>query len=188
MLLPVGPGEPRTLNIQGIQKIENGTSHFLSDGKHITLNAHEPGQAVRCYEVDVDTGNLSPLTPEGVTCSSVSPDRRLLFGRDGTTYRIYPTSSVGTPKPIFSLDPGVTALQWSEDGSSIYAYREAELPAKIYKINLKTGARTPIQELQPGTTAGLVTIRPVVVTRDGSRFAYSYYQVLSALYEISGLK
>ena len=31
-------------------------------------------------------------------------------------------------------------------------------------------------------------IAPVVVTRDGSRFAYSYYQVFSVLYVISGLR
>jgi hypothetical protein len=28
----------------------------------------------------------------------------------------------------------------------------------------------------------------VVVTRDGSRFAFSYYQVISGLYVISGLQ
>jgi hypothetical protein len=41
--------------------------------------------------------------------------------------------------------------------------------------------------LQPGTTTGVVNIAPLVVTRDGSRFAYSYYQVFSVLYLISGL-
>jgi len=45
-----------------------------------------------------------------------------------------------------------------------------------------------IQELQPETTVGVVTIAPVVVTRDGSRSAYSYYQVFSVLYLISGLR
>ncbi len=35
---------------------------------------------------------------------------------------------------------------------------------------------------------GVANIAPVVVTRDGSRFAYSYYQVSSVLYLISGLR
>jgi hypothetical protein len=53
---------------------------------------------------------------------------------------------------------------------------------------LVTGAKTLIQELQPGTATGVVTIAPVVVTRDAARFAYSYYQVFSVLYLISGLR
>ena len=55
-----------------------------------------------------------------------------------------------------------------------------QIPTKVYKVNLAnrqkdcgTGYCTPKQ------TAGLVYIAPVVVTRDGSRFAYSYYQVFS---------
>jgi hypothetical protein len=34
----------------------------------------------------------------------------------------------------------------------------------------------------------VVLIAPVVVSRDGSRFAYGYYQVFSVLYVISGLR
>jgi len=58
----------------------------------------------------------------------------------------------------------------------------------VYKLNLLTGEKTAVQKLQPETTAGLVSISPVVATRDGSRFAYSYYQVFSVLYLISGLR
>jgi hypothetical protein len=58
----------------------------------------------------------------------------------------------------------------------------------VYKVNLVTGKKTLIRELQPTTTTGVVYIAPVVVARDGSRFAYSYYQVSSVLYLISGLR
>jgi len=53
---------------------------------------------------------------------------------------------------------------------------------------LLTGKKTVIQELQPPTSTGVVNIAPVVVTRDASRSAYSYYQVLSVLYLISGVR
>ena len=58
----------------------------------------------------------------------------------------------------------------------------------MYKVNLFSGEKTLIKELQPGTATGVVNIAPVVVTRDGSRFAYSYYQIFSVLYVISGLR
>lgn len=58
----------------------------------------------------------------------------------------------------------------------------------MYKVNIVSGEQTKVRELQPDTTTGLVSIAPVVVTRDGSRFAFSYYQVKSGLYVISGLQ
>ena len=63
-----------------------------------------------------------------------------------------------------------------------------QIPTKVYKVNLVTGEKTLVQELQPETNVGVVSIAPVVMNRDGSRFAYSYYQVLSVLYLISGLR
>jgi hypothetical protein len=57
----------------------------------------------------------------------------------------------------------------------------------VYKVNLTTGEKTLIQELQPETTVGVINVAPVVMSRDGSRFAYSYHQVFSVLYLISGL-
>ena len=54
-------------------------------------------------------------------------------------------------------------------------------PTKVYKVNLVTGEKTLVQELQPDSTVGVVFISPVVMTRDASRFAYSYYQVSSLI-------
>jgi hypothetical protein len=79
-------------------------------------------------------------------------------------------------------------VQWSEDNSSIYGYRKGEFPARVYQVNLATGKTTTIQELRPESSTGVVSVAPVVVNRDASRFAYSYYQVFSVLYIISGLK
>jgi hypothetical protein len=58
----------------------------------------------------------------------------------------------------------------------------------VYRVNLPTGQKTLIQELRPETSVGVVKIAPVVMSRDGSRFAYSYSQVSSVLYLISGLR
>jgi hypothetical protein len=90
--------------------------------------------------------------------------------------------------PIPGLDPDFLPVQWSEDNFAVYGYLSGEIPMKVYKLNLVTGEKTVVQKLQPETTAGLVSISPVVATRDGSRFAYSYYQVFSVLYLISGLR
>ncbi|MGA9508927.1 MAG: WD40 repeat domain-containing serine/threonine protein kinase [Candidatus Sulfotelmatobacter sp.] len=186
-LYPIGPGQPRTIPVTGLERIYNGSSHFLADGKRITINGNERGHAVRCYFVDLESGKLTPVTPEGVTGGLVSPDGRYIIANNGPVAAVYPIAG-GPPRPIPGFEPGLIPVQWSEDDSALYGYLPGQIPTKVFKINLATGEKTLIQELQPETNAGLVSIAPVVVSRDGSRFAYSYYQVFSVLYVISGLR
>jgi eukaryotic-like serine/threonine-protein kinase len=185
-LLPVGPGQPRLIPITGLERIDNGNSRFLADGKRITLNGNEPGHGVRCYLVNLDGGKPIPITPEGVTGGLVSSDGQYIVANNGPTAAVYPVAG-GSPRPIPDLEPGFIPLRWSEDNSALYGYRSGKIPTPVFKVDLITGKTTLVQNLQPDTTAGLVLIKPVVVTHDGSRFAYSYYQVFSVLYVISGL-
>ena len=68
-----------------------------------------------------------------------------------------------------------------------YGYHFGEFPSKVYKVEITTGKETLVKELKPGVPAGVVLVAPVIATRDGKRFAYSYNQTLSLLYLISGL-
>jgi serine/threonine protein kinase len=186
-LVPLGPGQTRAIAAPGLEQIYNGSAHFLADGKRITVNANEPGHGARCYVLDLNGGKPVPITPEGITGGLVSPDEQfVLRANDAGVVALYPIAG-GAPHPIPDLETGFIPLQWSEDSSSVYGYRPGQVPTKVYKVNLVTGEKTVVQELQPETTTGVVSIAPVVVTRDGSRFAYSYYQVFSRLYVISGL-
>jgi serine/threonine protein kinase/Tol biopolymer transport system component len=188
MLLPIGPGQPRMVPVSGLERIENGNSRFLADGKTITLNGNQPGHGVRCYLVSVDDGKLTPITPEGITSGLVSPDGKYMIRANGAGgVAVYPIAG-GAPRVVPNLAPGFIPIQWSGDEASVYGYREGQVPTAVYQVNLMTGQQTIIQELQPATLKGVVLIAPVVVSRDGSRFAYSYYQVLSVLYVISGLR
>ena len=185
-LVPVGPGQPRTIATPGLEHIQNGNVHFLGDGKHITLIANEAGHGDRTYLIDFEGGKPIPVTPEGITSGLISPDGQYIVRADDAGVAVYPTAG-GAPHAIPLLEPGFIPIQWSEDNSSVYGYLRGPIPTKVYKVNLVTGEKTLIQELQPETNAGVVYIAPVVMTRDGSRFAYSCYQVSSVLYLISGL-
>ncbi len=185
-LIPMGAGQPRTIDIPGLN-LQNGIAQFLGDGKRITFDASEPGHGVRTYVADLEGGKPIPITPEGVTGGLVSPDGRYIFrSNQAGVGAVYPTTGGGAPRVIPNLEPNFIPIQWSEDNASIYGYLSGQVPAKAYKVNVVTGKRILLRELQP-EKSGVVTIAPVVVTRDGSRFAYSYYQVLSVLYLISGL-
>ena len=185
-LVPIGSGQARNISVPGLD-IKTGYAHFLADGKHIALNATEPGHAVRTYLVDIEGGKPVPITPEGITGGSVSHDGRWIFRAGDTKVgAVYPTAGDGPLHLIPDLDPKFIPIRWSEDNSSVYGYISGQVPTKVYKVNVATGSKVLLRELQPEKT-GVVTLAPVVVSRDGSRFAYSYYEVLSVLYLISGL-
>ncbi|MGA7220550.1 MAG: protein kinase [Candidatus Sulfotelmatobacter sp.] len=187
-VIPIGPGQARTINISGLENINNGTAHFLADGKHITISGNEPGHGVRCYLIDLDGGKPKPITPEGVGIALVSPDgQHLLRSNSAHETAVYPMSG-GEPHPIPNLWPGFFPLRWSQNSTDFYAYRPGYIPAEVLQINSITGEKRIVQDLQPETLSGVVSIAPVVISRDGSRFAYSYYQLFSVLYLISGLR
>ena len=187
-LVPVGPGQPRMIATPGLERIQNGSAHFLADGKRITLDASEPGHGVRTYLLDLEGGKPTPITPEGIIGGLISPNGRNIFRvNQAGGVAVYATSG-GAPRIIPGLEPNLVPIQWSQDSSSVYAYLRGEVPTKVYRVDLVTGKKTLIQELLPPTNMGVANIAPVVVTRDGSRFAYSYYQVSSVLYLISGLR
>jgi eukaryotic-like serine/threonine-protein kinase len=187
-LLPIGAGQPRTLNVSGLQHIHNGWARFLPDGHMISIIGDETGHAPRCYLVDVATGHAKPVTPESVLCGPSAPDGRQIIGKStSNVISVYPVDG-GAPKLIPNLAPNFVPVQWSEDGSSLYGYHAGEIPSRVYRVAFASGKETPVQEFRPGVPAGVVTVAPVVASRDGKKFAYSYNQTLSVLYLISGLR
>ena len=187
-LLPIRAGQPRPVAIDGLEHIQGGFARFLADGHRLILNGNEPGHTARCYVLDLSGAKPEAITPEGVLCGPSSPDGRFVIGvGSNPVAAIYPVAG-GPGRPIPKIDTTFRPVQWSENGVFLYGYRPGELPSKIYKFEIATGKQSVIQELRPGVPAGVVTVSPVVVSRDGTRFAYNYNQTLSVLYLIRGLR
>ncbi len=185
-LLPIGPGQSRTLDILGLQHVQSGFARFLSDGQHFALNGNRAGEATRCYLSDVTTGQAKSATPEGVACGVFSPDGKAMTGTEDTGTVIYPLDG-GSRRLIPNLNSSFTPVEWANNGSSLFGYHFGEFPSKIYKAEIATGKETLVKELRPGVPAGVVLVAPVISTSDGKRFAYAYNQTLSVLYVVSGL-
>jgi serine/threonine protein kinase/Tol biopolymer transport system component len=186
-LLPIGAGEPRSIAVSGLEHIQNGWARFLPDGQQVIVNGDVKGNAPSCYVVDLSTGKARPVTPEGTICGPVSPDGRSLIGvTTGKSIAIYLITG-GQGRTIPHVESNFVPVQWSDDGSSLYGFHPGEFPSRVLKFNIATGNETVVRELKPSAPAGVVNVSPVVVSRDGQKFAYSYNQTLSVLYVISGL-
>jgi serine/threonine protein kinase/Tol biopolymer transport system component len=187
-LLPIGAGQTRVIDVTGLQRIHNGWARFLPNGERILVNGYETGHASHCYVVDVSKGVAKGITPEGISCGPFSPDGRWMCGTNSGRFAAFYSLDGSTPPPAPTFSKNINIVQWSSDGTSIYGYHLGEFPSKIYKVEISTGKETVIHELKPDAPAGVVMVAPVVVSRDGKHFAYSYNQTLSVLYLVSGLQ
>ncbi|HTT19170.1 MAG TPA: protein kinase [Candidatus Sulfotelmatobacter sp.] len=186
-LFPVGPGQPRTVHVTGVQHIHVGWTRFLPGDQELTVTGDDRGHGARCFVVNLSNGQARAVTPEGLPCGPISPDGRLLISKNHAGEIVAFPLEGGAPKTLLVQKAAFTAVQWSEDGSSLYGYHTGEFPTKVYALNLARGEETLLQELKPGSPAGVVMVAPLVVSRDGKNFAYSYNQTLSELYLVSGL-
>jgi Tol biopolymer transport system component len=183
-LLPVGAGQSRQLPKDAIQYHPWGA--WLPDGKRFVVAGVEAGHGTRLYIRDVDGGAARLVTPAEIRISftgiNVSPD-------GGSVTALLPdgTASVfsiadGTARPLTGLAPGESPIGWSEDGKAIFVSHPQGLPAKVFRLDIATGQRSPWKELSPSDPSGVFGVDPIRVTPDGKSFVYSYRRVITDLF------
>ncbi len=119
-----------------------------------------------------------PLSPDNVFVAAIGPD--------GKGY-LYPVKG-SEPRPISGLEPEEVTAAWGGDGRSLYAYRERDLPCKVFRVDLPTGRRELWKEIRPPDAAGVSGIHRVKLTRDTRSYVYDFLRILSDLYLVEGLK
>jgi eukaryotic-like serine/threonine-protein kinase len=175
VLMPTGAGATRHVDRGPIQQYWHA-GHWTPDGKALVFPANLPGQAMRCFIQNVDGGAPRPVTPEGVTTCTPSPDGQLIAGNDS----IYPLGG-GAARAIAGVLPG-ESLAWTSDPHFMYAYRSTPPPLTVYRLNVTTGLRQPVTELKPADPTGLGPVSHVLFSADGRAYVYSYHRFLSELY------
>ena len=184
--LPTGTGQPRRLTSDSLI---HSWANIFPDGERVLFVGSEPGHARRLYVQRLSGGAPQPISPEGVDFSwhAISPDgtRVAAYGPDSivTLYPVIPGPAIRTP-----LSAGDEPICWTADGQSLYVYHRGEIPTKIYRVNVKTGAKTLFRELVPADTTGLENLTRIQITPDERAFAYSSVVRLSTLYVATGLK
>ena len=188
VLYPTGAGEPRRLPAEGLN-VQTGAD-WLPDGRRVLLTANEPGRGSRLYLQDLSGGKPRAISPEGYRAfgKAVSPDGKTVavLGPDQRIY-LYPVEG-GEPAAIPGLSAGESPAGWSVDGRSLYVYRQGELPAKVYLVEVATGRRQLWKMLMPSDSAGVSNITRVCPTPDGTSYAYAYIRTLSDLYLVEGAR
>ncbi len=147
---------------------------------------NEPGRGPRFYVQEISGGAARPVTPEGTRDGWLSSDGRLVLARGPEgKYSLYPIAG-GEPRPVPGLAEADVLALWSTDGRSVLAYRRAEIPYRLERVDLATGHRSLSKELAPADRAGLLSMRGIFVTDELRSYAYTTYYQVSSLFVSEG--
>ncbi len=188
VLLPTGPGLPRRVPLGKI-RIAGGGARFLPDARRILVRGSEAGHAPRLYLMDVESGSSRAVTPEGLSIDSavhVSPDGRKAFlSTNGGQSRIWDLEG-GSAEPIRGIPADHYAIEWCADGKSLFVRSSADVPLRVFRLELATGRLEPWKEFSIADIGtGLVGVIP---TPDGQSYVYGYTRYFSDLFIAEGIR
>ena len=184
-LLPVGPGESRTIQDAGLQYLR---AVWFPDGQRLLLAATSTGHGPSMYVRDLASGPPRPVTPEGVAAGRVSPDGMLVAAADMKTekWALYPVAG-GEPRPLPGVREGESVCGFDEKGENLYLVSSG-LTYHVERLELATGKRSPFRDVTPADPTGVAQISAFQLTPDGKSYCYSFMRALSRLYVVEGLK
>ena len=185
-LTPTGVGEPLLLPAAALAGF---VSAWRIDERAVGFDAARPGQQPRSFLASIPSSSLTALTPEGVRVVPGTLDDGSLLARAGDgSLAAYPPS--GGPRRMLSWrlepDPFVEAVRVSGDGRSLFV-RRGSVPARIDRVELRTGRREPWLELGPKNATGVGHVWSVQLTPDGRGYAYTHGLFLQDLFVVDGL-
>ena len=186
-LVPAGAGEARQLTHDNISYSETA---FMPDGKHVLASGIEPGHGGRDYLIDVDTGESKPVTPEGTTGTSISPDGHKVIMRGPDGHLGVWSFDTNTLRIVPGLEQKYGVSGWTPDGSSFYAARNerGQKSVKLYTVNAITGQTAFWKEFGTGLASGVAGIALPHLSENGNAYAYVYVRPLSQAYVARGLQ
>jgi DNA-binding winged helix-turn-helix (wHTH) protein len=186
-VLPTGAGETRAIRDDGIAAYE--WAGWLPDGKRIVFTARAPGASARVYVRELAGGTPRPITPPGVVVyrNTVTPDGRGVTAPCGAQACVYPIEGDGKPEPIPGTEKAMI-LAWGRGGELYLRELKDQSPARILRLDPRTGRREVWRDLQPPEQSGIVGVGNVAITPDGRAYAYNYARQLSDLYVVAGLE
>jgi hypothetical protein len=154
-LLPVGPGQPRPLDLDGVsyRGLAGQPVQFSRDGRRFAFVGGKEGEERAAWVLDLADGVPRKASPEGATGAIISPDGTKVVVGDPVR-GMYVVSSAGNA-PVPGAPRQDVPLGWMADGSAVLSW-DKTLPPRIFKTDLLGGRRELFRELRPVDPIGTV--------------------------------
>jgi eukaryotic-like serine/threonine-protein kinase len=190
VLLPTAAGEPRWLDRAPLNYQQ--WACWFPDGGRVLFTANEADKGSQLFVQNIDGGQPRCVTPdvEGVYLTSpnaISPDGAsvLAVGPDEHVW-VVSAGEFGAYRTLEGTK-NYAPIRWSADGESLFFYERGEVPARIRRLDVATGAESEWLEIAPPDPAGVVEFLRILLTPDARSYAYTFTRDLSELYLATGL-
>ena len=166
----------------------HGVIHRDIKPENILLCGMQHGRAPRCYTRPLPDGALTPVTPEGVTLGVLAPDGRQLVGLSADSVVTLYSLDGAPPRLVRGVHALESVLRFSPDSRGLWVSRMRELPVRVERLDLATGARTPVISLMPQRQIGLLMINVASFADDPRAHVYIANERLSLIFELKGMR
>ena len=186
MLYPTGAGSSRRLDHGEFESITKAA--FVGDGTQIVICGNEPKRASRCYVRPTTDGPMRAVTPEGVAGLVVSTDGAYLVTATADSgYRRYAIRD-GSAFTVPGVSAAETVLRFSPDGTALWTRVRSAVPVRIDRVDLTTGARSPLLPPFAARRPGMLSLRDVTLGDNPRNYAYTEADYVSYVFEVKGLR
>ena len=190
MIYPTGLGQARSLRSPEIDRY--GWAGWHPGGHDIFFvgTTHDGVRGLYTQPLDGTGPRLlydEAIELDWVTGPPIAPDgRRIVLKKvDGSMAVLHTDTKVCEPVP--GVGAGDNPVRFDADGRHLFVASSAEMPPRIDRVEIATGARSLWKELRPPDPAGIIYFGGIVTTPDGSRYAYTYARSMSDLYLVEGI-
>jgi eukaryotic-like serine/threonine-protein kinase len=185
-LTPTGPGEARAVPLGDVDL----SGPFFLDGSRVGFHGAEPGRPPRSFLSDTETAEVRAVTREGTLAvpGRLATGDLLVRSSDGGL-SVQPASGGEARALAWALpsDPFLDAVGVSGDGRFLVV-RQGSVPARLDRIDIASGQRTPWKTLRPPDMTGAGHIWTTLLTPDGKGYAYTHGLFLQDLFVVEGLR
>ena len=184
---PTGAGESRSIDTGDLQVHQ---AYFFPDAHRVLeIGSRANEHALRMYVHDLNGGSPRPLGPEGIGFryrGCISSNGALIAATDPNGHPVFYDVATGNATPIPGVLDGDEPIQWVDERHIIIG--RAEIPVRVFTIDLSTGKRTLFRTFNPMDATGLIDNAPPNFSVDLKSYIYSYSRITSDLYVLDGLK
>lgn len=184
-LLPIGPGQARTVPMPGIHAVDVS---FFPDGRRLLVLGREQGKPNRFFVLPVDGGTAVPVGQEGVLAGLLSEDGRMLLVRSTDRSHHLLELESGATKGIAGLRIDERLVRFRADGTHVITSRLEGDSFLVDEVDLKSGLRKEIRRLPVPASAVGFRNHGVRTTPDAGTFLYTVHRYSGDLYLVQGLQ
>jgi eukaryotic-like serine/threonine-protein kinase len=193
VVIPTGLGESRNLRAPP-GRLYQGVA-FLPDDQHLLITTNAPGQTLQSAIQDIADGSVRTIGSGGRFISfhsaalypGGSPDGKFCVVGDGEGNHWLQALDGTAVHQINGIAPGELMINWHGDSNNLFVAHSDGSQVDVYSLNVSTGERKLWTRFSPPDSAATFGNSTILITPDGSRYAYTIRRVYSNLFLASGI-